>query len=92
MSNLRILKKRDGSQQVEEHPDPYGHNICTCPKVMCQFWHKQDIPIVEEPEAEKSLNDKLHDIYLKGSGRDPWDDVAQAAEAWFLTHGWKEPE
>lgn len=87
MTNLRIIKKRDGSQILM---------WCYCDELRNEAHrlggdcHLRDIPIVEEPEPEKELAEVLLKKYSEFGST--WEEVAQAAEAWFRSHGWKEPD
>ena len=92
MTNLRILKKRDGSVMGQRMG-------CTLPD--CFKWHDDpSIPIVEEPEPDKELAQVLYqNHYALGEldwkafpYKEIWIRTAQAAKAWFLAHGWREPD
>ena len=80
MSNIRILKKLDGSV-VGQTKFAYG-----------EVW-KDDlsIPIVME---KKSLGEVLREFYAttdNGSKADEWEDIAQSFCSYLKSKGWREP-
>ena len=78
------LKKRDGS--VIGQTKPCCYTDC------CDWKDDLSIPIVEEPEPEKGLAQVLQETYQYWEPtHKKWPHIAQAAEAWFLSHGWREP-
>lgn len=95
MTNLRILKKRDGSQVFQEYV-PYA---LTGEQMGQAGTRWQDIPILEEPEPEKSLAQVLFEVFDWGKGLSPyyshWDmltDQANEIEKYLLSKGWRKPE
>lgn len=92
MTNLRILKKRDGSFITQQ-----------CTGVVEGIWTWENIPIVEEPEAEKSLEQTMYEAWMKACGShktwecetEKWKGYyrieAQAAEQYLLSKGWRRP-
>ena len=97
MTSLRILKKRDGSFEIQRKLE--------CHHEYSEAWvHDETLPIVEEHEPEKGLEQTMYEAWIKACGsNNTWESEtekwksyyrieAQAAKAWFLAHGWKEPE
>ena len=91
MTNLRILKKRDGSQVLQESfskANPDGHG-------WVNDW--RDLPIVEEPEPENELVAVLYKIrtgepFSRSQVPDEWKRTLKEFLAHLLAHGWKGPE
>ena len=94
MSNLRILKKRDGSQVVQEL-----HNKPCCGGEHQPFWLDLKVPIVEESKPEKSLAQVLYETLCGGkasnwekfSYRNDYEATAQAAMDYLEKEGWRRP-
>lgn len=96
MSNLRIFVKRNGEKVVQKRTCRYDQEPCNCPDEITTW---KDLPIVHEPEEEKSFGQVAYDMWqASGTGAtypdytSGWERVAQAVLSEARKRGWKEPD
>jgi len=88
MSNIRILKKLDGSVVVQRKLD------LITPAPLEGWADDPSIPIVEE-ERGKSFGQILRNFYMEaplGNQESVWEEIAQSFCSYLKSKGWQEPE
>ena len=90
MSNLRILKKLDGSVELQSL-------VATSVGGSCEYWAKVGVDITVEKQ-QKSLAQVLSEAFLgphmdwsNSSYVQEWEKTAQAAMDYLEKEGWRRP-